>query len=115
MGRALVLGIVPSGCIAACDLIPLNLFGATLICLSKIFATLSPNKRGALPTIPFAILVLPYKPELLIAAIPFTNSVSLITCSSIECSGLYIAPHSIKTVETILCPDSVSLSISGRR
>ena len=55
MGRALVLGIVPSGCIAACDLIPLNLFGATLICLSKIFATLSPNKRGALPTIPFAI------------------------------------------------------------
>ena len=49
------------------------------------------------------------------AAMPFTNSVSPMGRRASGPSGLNMAPHSMKTVETMLWPAPMSTRISSSR
>ena len=66
-------------------------------------ATRSPSRRSALPTMPAATRVSPYRPLALIAAMPCTNSVSPTTLNSSGPSARYIDVHSTNTVWRTLC------------
>ena len=59
--------------------------------------------------------VLPYWPEALMAATPFTNSTSPTGFISSGPVARNIAWHSRNTVETMLWPPPVSSSSSGRK
>ena len=73
------------------------------VCISTA-ATASPSRRSAVPTMPAAIRTGPYWPEALIAAIPFTNSISPTGRMASGPSALNIDAHSMNTVDTTLWP-----------
>src|SRR2546422_10154725 len=77
--------------------------GLAAICASSTGGIRSPSRRSAVPTIPAATRVSPYRPLALIAAMPCTNSVSPTTLNSSGPSAPYIDVHSMNTVWRTLC------------